>query len=485
MRIKWILIVLTLFLSCSQIPLNAHADKAAPIKLRGVVEGFYGTPWTHQDRLDMLAFMASKGMNAYIYAPKDDEYHRKYWRQPYPAEKYGEIAELVGKAAELHIEFIFAVSPGNDIAFTGPMQQADRVTMLDKMEAMYRIGIRRFALFFDDIPTADAKGQAAFVNWINKEFVHAKGDCKPLILVPTEYYLRQMAPEGKASDYTAELAKGIDKDIMVLYTGEEVCPDGLTRKTIETTNKLYGKPLGIWWNYPVSDYLKEKLALGPVSDMDRSINSNDIAAFFINPMEKPKLSQIAIATGADYALNPADYDEDKAWHKAIKEQYGPLSEEMELFAVHSQRMENSWAHIGRQDAPELRLLYKKLWEIMSGQDNFVKRALLDKLLAENRIRDNAIHTLMGDLPRKNLDECRLQLVQLQKMTEAERYALLLLKEKKTSAEKDPMYRCFKDLKTQIEADEASVKISEEATGKFLRDFDEWYLKHMGDINKDV
>ena len=49
---------------------------AAPIPLRGVVEGFYGTPWTFDDRSDIIEFCRQSNLNAYIYAPKDDPYHR-------------------------------------------------------------------------------------------------------------------------------------------------------------------------------------------------------------------------------------------------------------------------------------------------------------------------------------------------------------------------------------------------------------------------
>ena len=79
----------------------ARAKQAAPdaVPLRGVVEGFYGTPWTQQERLDMLSFCGRVGFNAYIYAPKDDVYHRSQWRLPYPPQKLTELAALV-KAAK-------------------------------------------------------------------------------------------------------------------------------------------------------------------------------------------------------------------------------------------------------------------------------------------------------------------------------------------------------------------------------------------------
>ena len=54
-----------------------------PFPVRGVIEGFYGAPWTHAARLDAVAFLAERGMNAYVYAPKDDPRHRTRWREPY------------------------------------------------------------------------------------------------------------------------------------------------------------------------------------------------------------------------------------------------------------------------------------------------------------------------------------------------------------------------------------------------------------------
>jgi len=75
-----------LLLSCATAPTPAqdhHADRAS-FQYLGVIEGFYGPPWSHQDRLDILAFMEEVGLADYVYAPKDDPYHRARWRDPYP-----------------------------------------------------------------------------------------------------------------------------------------------------------------------------------------------------------------------------------------------------------------------------------------------------------------------------------------------------------------------------------------------------------------
>jgi hypothetical protein len=52
--------------------------------LCGVIEGFYGRPWSKNQRLELLDHMSSwKGLNTFIYSPKDDKKHRAHWRALY------------------------------------------------------------------------------------------------------------------------------------------------------------------------------------------------------------------------------------------------------------------------------------------------------------------------------------------------------------------------------------------------------------------
>ncbi|TGV13625.1 beta-N-acetylglucosaminidase, partial [Mesorhizobium sp. M00.F.Ca.ET.186.01.1.1] len=44
-------------------------SKLACFAVRGVIEGFYGTPWTHAERLDMIDFLHRHDYNAYFYSP--------------------------------------------------------------------------------------------------------------------------------------------------------------------------------------------------------------------------------------------------------------------------------------------------------------------------------------------------------------------------------------------------------------------------------
>ena len=58
--------------------------KLSGFQTRGLIEGFYGTPWRMQDRRLVLEKLAARGINAYFYGPKDDPLHRERWRALYP-----------------------------------------------------------------------------------------------------------------------------------------------------------------------------------------------------------------------------------------------------------------------------------------------------------------------------------------------------------------------------------------------------------------
>ncbi|MGN8224390.1 beta-N-acetylglucosaminidase domain-containing protein [Gracilimonas sp. BCB1] len=115
----------------------------------GVVEGFYGTPWTHEARLDMVRFMGEVGMDTYFYAPKDDPFHRAKWREPYVGEKLDEFSEFVSVSEESGVDLFFAISPGLDIVYS---DSADFAALNNKIQAMVELGVEHFALFLDDVP---------------------------------------------------------------------------------------------------------------------------------------------------------------------------------------------------------------------------------------------------------------------------------------------------------------------------------------------
>lgn len=453
-----------LLLTLATIFIGGAMAEAVPIPLRGVVEGFYGTPWTFQDRADILDFCRQNNLNSYIYAPKDDPYHRDKWRTPYPADKLAELKQLVALAKQNRVRFIFAVSPGLDLNYKS---DEDFNALIRKLDTMYQLGVRDFAIFFDDLK--DAKGnhhesgklQAEFLNRVQKNLRGRYKDVAPLITVPTEYYYLDMVKGDKVKSYTRDLAENLDERIVVLYTGRGVVCDGITDNELAEVNKIFGREVGIWWNYPVNDYSltpdgnrNVKLALGAIEKLPTA----KMTAIFFNPMEQVQLSKIALATGAIYANNPATYDNEQAWDKVLKEQFGTLAPEMKIFAQHSHHMENSWAKVGPPDAIEFTTLAHNLVYDM-GKKTFVDFTPLELKIDE---LEHTADVLLRRLPQKYLAECKPQLEQLKRIANADRVALESLK----AGRLDPT---LKILREEITANEKQAIISEESARKFIDD----------------
>lgn len=447
---------------------------AAPIPLRGVVEGFYGKPWTQAQRADMLAFCEAHGLNAYIYAPKDDPYHREKWREPYPKSKMKKLAALIREAQTRQVKFIFAVSPGLDFSYAPLHGAEDREKLLEKLEAVYAVGARDFAIFFDDIKEKDGNGQAELLRWLDEHFVAAHGDVSPLITVPTEYFLADMREAGGAAKpYTKAFSKGLPKTAVPLFTGDGVAMGTLTKEILDRAAALYGRRLGLWWNYPVNDYMEAKLALGPVEGLPKDA---EIPAVFFNPMAVPETSKIALATGAACALAPESYDPQTEWEIALREQYGGLAPEMELFADQSQRLENNWAHIGRNDGAALRAEMDDFWRAwQSGEDVAGHAASLRQKF--DALQD-AAELLRRKLPKEKLRECKRQLKQLGRLAEADSLALDLLEAKRQGDEKRTK-KLAKKLRKKwenIANKEKEARLSEATCRAFVEEA----LRHAGE-----
>ena len=457
--------------------IGSSSAQAIPIPLRGVVEGFYGTPWTFEDRADIIDFCRQNNLNSYVYAPKDDPYHREKWRTPYPAEKLAEMEQLVAVAKENNVRFIFAVSPGLDLNYKGSKGDEDFRLLIKKLDAMYQLGVRDFAIFFDDLKDnkgrhhENGKNQAEFLNRVQKNLRERYKDVARLIMVPTEYFYLDMVKGDKIKPYTKDLAENLDPRIVILYTGNGVVCDGITDKELAEVNKIFGREVGIWWNYPVNDYSltpdgnrNVKLALGAIEKLP----SGKMTTIFFNPMGQVQLSKIAIATGAIYANNPATYNEKQAWDRVLNEQFGSLAPAMKIFAEHSQHMENSWAKVGAPDAIEFSTTAFVLLNDL-GNKSFVDFAPLEKKIDE---MDLAADILLKRLPQKYLAECRPQLEQFKRIANADRVALESLK----AGRLDPR---LKILREEITANEKQAIISEEAARKFIDDV----LKYFAEQNK--
>lgn len=305
---------------------------------RGIVEGFYGTPWSHKTRLSMMDFCGKYKMNTYIYGPKDDPYHSSpNWRLPYPKDESKNIHELVEACKRNRVDFVWAIHPGKDIKWN----EEDYKNLVHKFDLMYGLGVRSFAIFFDDIEGegTNPMKQVELLNRLTREFVKQKGDVAPLIVCPTDYskLWANPTPQGSLSIYGREL----DPSVNVFWTGDVVCSDA-TPETLDWVNSRIKRPALFWWNYAVTDYVRHIVLQGPVYGLDKSLTSNEMCGLLSNPMEHGEASKLSLYSVADYTWNPTAYNAIDSWERGL-EVIAPRSKDAyRTFAIHSADTETGY-----------------------------------------------------------------------------------------------------------------------------------------------
>lgn len=291
---------------------------------RGIVEGFYGKPWSHDDRLAMLRFEGAHAMNVYYYAPKDDPYHRARWRDPYPPAQLKRLGELADTARENFVDFCFAISPGLSMVYS---RDADFSDLTRKLEAVGKLGVNCFALFLDDVPQElqDPQDKARFktlaeahVYVINRlhDYLKSESTENRLVVTPTVY-----TNEWGSLDYVRDLGAGVNADVPIVWTGTEVVSPTITVAQAEDWGALLRRKPLVWDNFPVNDGIPWRINLGPLRGRDPNLPSA-IRGLFSNPMNQPRASMIPLQTIAEYLWNSAAYDPDAARRRALEDHYG-------------------------------------------------------------------------------------------------------------------------------------------------------------------
>ncbi len=290
---------------------------------RGVVEGFYGKPWSAAARLRFIDFMSYAGFNSYIYAPKADPFHRKRWRTPYTAVARKHLVAAINKCGKKNINFCWALSPGLSIRYS---ERKDFDALADKFVSISDYGVRSFALFLDDIPpvlshvsdrnkwSSLASAQADLVNRLADVLLERVPGAR-LLFCPTEYI------GVKPTPYLETIGKDISRSIEIFWTGPLVVSP---RITTEDTKSIAGiikrKPL-LWDNYPVNDYNRCKLNLGPIAGREPDVPSM-LAGYYANPMNEAAASAIPLLTIAQWLRSPHDYDPRAALAQATVAPWG-------------------------------------------------------------------------------------------------------------------------------------------------------------------
>ncbi len=323
----------------------------ADTQYRGVIEGYYGVPYSAEVTADLFHFMARYKMNTYMYGAKSDPYHSQYWDKAYPTtitpeqQEVGMLTEgmmrqLTDAAHRAKVNFIWAIHPGG--AFTDAKQTDVLDRIMSKFRLMHDLGVRQFGVFVDDVGVPsdsatlalNAQRLSDLQQMIDREWNGRKAlpadTVKPLHFVP-QLYAYSWVSRQQGERFFRSLS-ATPKKVCIYITGRAVwtVPNS---EDPDLVSSWLGRDVAWWWNYPCNDNDMNKIFpldtyrnFDDEAHIDRNAtldpNLKGVNTLISNPMQQGEVSKIALYSIADYAWHRAAFDNDASWMASLKAIFG-------------------------------------------------------------------------------------------------------------------------------------------------------------------
>lgn len=291
----------------------------------GVIEGFFGVPWSWQQREYLLEYFEKqgKGYQFYIYGPKDDLYLREKWQQDWPVSEWQALSNLRQKYKDAGFDFGVSLAPIELHKLENPVSHP---AIKQKISRLNALELDILTIQFDD-----NHGAMPELAQQQVDIVHAMAELSnatKIIFCPTYYsddseliYAAGPMPDN----YLEDIGTGLDKSIEIFWTGPIVCSkeyplDHLTR----VTKQLQRKPF-IWDNYPVNDgpFMYSQLHLGAFKNRPAELQ-HYTAGWAVNPMNQFYLSLIPMASLLQSWQQGDNYQYQKAFLSCAEQLCEPL-----------------------------------------------------------------------------------------------------------------------------------------------------------------
>lgn len=281
----------------------------------GIIEGFFGRPYSWAERSDMVRALGPAGYGFYLYAPKADAHLRRRWREPYPDAGLAELAAFAGVCREVGVRFGVGLSPYE--LFLG-FDSAAKTALGAKLDQLSALGLADLGVFFDDmkgdLPDLAAR-QVEIVHWIAARTPTAR------IVTCPSYYTDDPVLDRvfgqRPLNYLEDLGAGLAPGIEIMWTGEEVCSREFSPGHLARVSDQMGRKPFLWDNYPVNDgpRMSRHLHLRAFTGRPATIAPH-ISAHAINTASQPVLSRIPALTLVESYARGADYGYGRAFRDA-------------------------------------------------------------------------------------------------------------------------------------------------------------------------
>ena len=287
----------------------------------GLIEGFFGRPWSWAQRSAAVRFLVPHGYRFYLYAPKADARLRRRWQEPYPEAELAELAAFREVCRDAGVRFGIGLSPF-ELHLQG--ERGWQAPLGAKLAELAQVKPDDLAILFDDMrgDVADlAERQAAIVH-----FAAERGIAGRILCCPSYYSddpILDVAFGPRPPFYLERLGRMLDPAIRIFWTGPEVCARELSPGHLARVAERLGRKPVLWDNYPVNDgpRMSQHLHLRAFTGRPAAI-AGQIAAHGVNPASQPWLSRVPLLTLAESYKQGDAYDYGAAFVRAaLRERY--------------------------------------------------------------------------------------------------------------------------------------------------------------------
>jgi hyaluronoglucosaminidase len=287
----------------------------------GIIEGFYGKPWSWEARKATAAFLAPHGYRFYMYAPKGDPYLRRRWQEPHPQAIASGLADLAQHCRDAGVRFGIGLSPYEIYLDFG---ESARAALQQKLDFFDALGVQDLAVLFDDMRGDSpelAELQVQIVHWVAE-----RASADRIFVCPTYYSDDPVLDRVfgvRPENYLEQLGAELDPAIQMFWTGEEVCSRELSPGHLNRVAAMLARKPFLWDNYPVNDGQRMSRYLHLRGFTGRpSVIGDHVAGHGINPALQPVLSRIPALTLADSYRLGTEYRYGAAFRNAAIEVLG-------------------------------------------------------------------------------------------------------------------------------------------------------------------
>lgn len=303
-------------------------DDFSNVKHRGFIEGYYGNPWSNEDRAELMKFGGDYKLNTYFFAPKDDIYHNSKWREMYPPKELEAIKKLAQVGNETKNKYVYAlhVFMHHAIRFDSKSNyQKDLDIIKAKFTQLLENDVRAFSILADDagVPPQGPESYVTLLEDLTDWLIEQK-ETYPDLVTDLPYCSNDYM--GNGSSPQLKVVNKAPESVSIIMTGGRIwgeVSEGFTsnfKKNISSSGHE-GRPPYLWINWPCTDNSKQHLIMGGNDTfLHPGVNPNNIAGIILNPMQQAEANKSALFAIADYGWNVWDSKEqaDQNWHDSFK-----------------------------------------------------------------------------------------------------------------------------------------------------------------------